>query len=107
MTSNRCEHVRNLLMIIRLALAFGCKVTDLRRLLDRADLRSMLPESEDRTKTRRKRGSIHEPNLHFELVERTHRSVGPSHRSLELSRRSFESSHRSFELRHRCLERDR
>ena len=49
------ERVPNLLMIIRLALALECKVTDLTR---RFDLRSMLPGSDVRTKTRRARGPI-------------------------------------------------
>ena len=52
------ERVPNLLMIIRLALALECKVTDLTRHFDRTDLRSMLPESDERTKTRRARGPI-------------------------------------------------
>lgn len=52
------ERVPNLLMIIRLALALECKVTDLTRFFDRADLRSMLPESNVQPKARRPRGPI-------------------------------------------------
>lgn len=48
------ERVPNLLMIIRLALALECKLTDLTRVFDRADLRSMLPANE-RPKPRRDR----------------------------------------------------
>lgn len=50
------ERVPNLLMIIRLALALECKITDLTRVFDRADLQSMLPESDVRSKTRRMHG---------------------------------------------------
>lgn len=52
------ERVPNLLMLIRLALALECKVTDLTRVFDRADLRSLLPEGDAGTKARRKRGPI-------------------------------------------------
>lgn len=52
------ERVPNLLMIIRLALALECKVTDLTRLFDGTDLRSMLPESDAQPKARRPRGPI-------------------------------------------------
>lgn len=51
------ERVPNLVMIIRLALALECKVTDLTRLFDRTDLQSMLPEGNARMHVRRKRES--------------------------------------------------
>jgi transcriptional regulator with XRE-family HTH domain len=50
------ERVPNLLMIIRLALALECRVTELMGSFDRADLRSMLPETDAHTRTRRHSG---------------------------------------------------
>jgi transcriptional regulator with XRE-family HTH domain len=50
------ERVPNLLLMIRLALALDCKVSDLTRVFDRADLRSMLPANE-RPQTRRTRAT--------------------------------------------------
>ena len=51
------ERVPNLLLMIRLALALDCKVSDLTRVFDRADLRSMLPADEP-PKMRRDRATI-------------------------------------------------
>lgn len=51
------ERVPNLLMIIRLALALECKVSDLTRVFDRTDLRAMLPQAVPRPQARRERGS--------------------------------------------------
>ena len=48
------ERVPNLLMIIRLALALECKVTDLTRVFDRADLHAMLPIDAPTTMRRRR-----------------------------------------------------
>lgn len=48
------ERAPNLLMIMRLALALECKVSELTRFFDKTDLAKMLP---DRMSRRRKRGA--------------------------------------------------
>lgn len=52
------ERVPSLLVIIGLALALGCRVTELTRIFDAEDLRSMLPVRSRDAKARRKRGPI-------------------------------------------------
>jgi len=52
------ERVPSLLVMIRLALALRCRVTDLTRVFDAEDLRSMLPLRSGDQKARRKRGPV-------------------------------------------------
>lgn len=51
------DRVPNLLMMIRLAKALECRVSDLTRVFDREDLAAILPNPQTRSQPRRKRGT--------------------------------------------------